>query len=69
EIQAYGFGASYYDKLATMIASKEIPDVMFINDVSNWEPLAKQGVLEQELAGCGGDHRGAGNVGRIRGSV
>lgn len=45
EIQAYGFGASYYDKLAIMIASKEIPDVMFINDVSNWEPLAKQGVL------------------------
>lgn len=45
EIKAYGFGANYYDKLATMIASKEIPDVMFINDISNWEPLAKQGVL------------------------
>lgn len=45
EIKAYGFAASYYDKLATMIASKDIPDVMFINDVSNWEPLAKQGVL------------------------
>lgn len=45
EIKTYGFGANYYDKLATMIASKEIPDVMFINDISNWEPLAKQGVL------------------------
>ena len=45
EIKTYGFAASYYDKLATMFASKEIPDVMFINDISNWEPLAKQGVL------------------------
>ena len=45
EIKTYGFSANYYDKLATMIASKEIPDVMFINDISNWEPLAKQGAL------------------------
>ncbi|MBQ3038287.1 MAG: extracellular solute-binding protein [Clostridia bacterium] len=45
EIKTYGYGTSYYDKLATMFASKEIPDVMFINDISNWEPLASQGVL------------------------
>ena len=32
EIKTYGFGANYYDKLATMIASKDIPDVMFIVD-------------------------------------
>ena len=45
EIKTYGYASSYYDKLATMFASKEIPDVMFINDISNWEPLVKQGVL------------------------
>ena len=45
EIKTYGYAANYYDKLATMIASKETPDVMFINDISNWEPLARQGVL------------------------
>lgn len=45
EIKTYGFGTNYYDKLATMFASKNIPDVMFINDISNWEPLAKQGIL------------------------
>lgn len=45
EIKTYGYSTSYYDKLATMFASKQSPDVMFINDISNWEPLAKQGVL------------------------
>ena len=45
EIKTYGYGASYYEKIATMFASKQIPDVMFINDISSWEPLASQGVL------------------------
>lgn len=45
EIKTYGFSANYYDKLATMFASKQTPDVFFINDISNWEPLAKQGIL------------------------
>lgn len=45
EIKAKGFATSYYDKLATMFASKDIPDAMLINDISNWEPLANQGVI------------------------
>lgn len=45
EIKTYGYSANYYDKLATLIASKQTPDVMMINDISNWEPLAKQGAL------------------------
>ena len=45
EIKAYGYATNYTDKIATMIASKEIPDVMFINDMSQWIPLAKQGAL------------------------
>lgn len=45
EIVTKGFGTSYYDKLATMFASKDIPDVMFINDISNWEPLVSQGII------------------------
>lgn len=45
EIKTYGYGTSYYDKLATMFASKEIPDVMFMNDISTWEPLVTQGVI------------------------
>ncbi len=45
EIKAYGYATNYYDKIATMIAAKEVPDVMFINDMSQWQPLAKQGAL------------------------
>lgn len=45
EIKAYGYATNYADKIATMIASKDIPDVMFINDMSQWQSLAKQGAL------------------------
>ncbi len=45
EIETKGFAANYYDKLATMFSTKDIPDVMFINDISNWEPLVSQGIL------------------------
>ena len=45
EIKTLGFGTDYYDKMATLFASKDIPDVMFMNEKSNWEPLAKMGVL------------------------
>lgn len=45
EIKALGFATDYYDKMATMFASKDIPDVMFMNEKTSWEPLAQMGVL------------------------
>ena len=45
EIKALGFATDYYDKMATMFASKDIPDVMFMNEKTNWEPLAQMGIL------------------------
>lgn len=35
------------DKLAAMIASNEIPDVMYMPEPSNWQPLADQGVIAE----------------------
>ena len=37
--------SSYYEKLGSMFASKDIPDVMFMNEQSNWQPLADQGII------------------------
>jgi len=46
-IDVYSVTASYYEKLATMLASDEVPDVMFINEPQNWQPLVDQGFLAQ----------------------
>lgn len=47
ELNVYSVTASYYDKLATMLASDEVPDVMFINEPENWQPLVSQGFLAE----------------------
>lgn len=47
ELEVYSVTTSYYDKLATMLASNEVPDVMFINEPENWQPLVSQGFLAE----------------------
>ena len=46
-IDIISISSNYYEKLGAMIASGEIPDVMFMNEIENWQPLAKQGVLAE----------------------
>jgi len=45
KLEVHSVTTSYYEKLSTMLASDEIPDVMFINEPENWQPLVKQGFV------------------------
>ena len=46
-LEIYSVTASYYEKLGTMLASGEVPDVMFINEPSSWQPLVDQDFIAE----------------------
>ena len=46
-IEVISIASSYYEKLGAMIAGGNIPDVMFMNELESWQPLAKQGVFAE----------------------
>ena len=47
ELEIISMPNSYYEKLGAMIAGGNVPDVMFMNELENWQPLAKQGVFAE----------------------
>ena len=46
-LEIYSVTTNYYEKLSTMLASGEVPDVMFMGDPQNWQPLVDQGFLAE----------------------
>lgn len=47
DIQAVSIPQDYDNKLAAMIASGDIPDIIFSHEPQNWQPMAGQGILAE----------------------
>lgn len=47
DIEIYSVTSNYFEKLSTMLASGEVPDVMYIDEPQNWQALVDQGFLAE----------------------
>ncbi|MCK9479236.1 MAG: extracellular solute-binding protein [Firmicutes bacterium] len=47
QLEVKSITIDYYQKLGADIAGGDVPDVMFINEPQNWQPLVDQGLLAE----------------------